>query len=41
MSVGDGFFVGLVLLVDLGGGGLEVDLEFFLAGMFWRAMVSC
>ena len=34
MSVAGGFFAGLVLLVEMEGGGLGVDLEFFLASIF-------
>ena len=34
MSDGDRFFAGLVLLIEMDGGGLGVDLELFLASMF-------
>ena len=34
VSVAGGFFAGLVLLVEMEGGGLGVDLEFFLASIF-------
>ena len=40
MSDGGGFFAGLVLLIEMEGGSLGVNLELFLASLFQRAIVS-